>query len=83
MRIVQLATKKKTISMASEVSCLHGSWEDGACKCDHGYVTEFTDIELYPIYCAKKQDVFILNLRKGFEPLDILHYTTMSVPRLI
>ena len=65
--------------MATEVSCLHGRWEEGICKCYNGYVTEFTEIQLYPIYCAKKSEDFVLNLRKGFEPLDILHYTTMSV----
>ena len=62
-----------------DVSCLHGSWIDGICKCNRGYVTEFTDTKLYPVYCAKKNDVVILNLRAGFEPVDIFHYATLSV----
>lgn len=62
-----------------DVSCLHGSWEDGICVCDQGYVTEFTDAELYPVYCAKKNDIVILTLKAGFEPIDIFHYTTLSV----
>ena len=65
--------------MTARVSCLHGSWEDGVCKCQKGYVTEFVETQLYPIYCSKKEDAIILNLRKGFEPYDILHYSTMSV----
>ena len=62
-----------------DVSCLHGSWVDGICKCNSGYVTEFTDTELYPVYCAKKDDIVILNLRAGFEPIDIFHYMSLSV----
>ena len=65
--------------MVPEVSCLHGNWEDGVCNCDSGYMTEFSDTELYPIYCSIKQTAFVLNLRRGYEPLDFLHYSTMSV----
>lgn len=65
--------------MVPEVSCLHGSWVDGVCKCESGYMTEFRETELYPIYCSKKQTAFVLNLRRGYEPHDFLHYFTMSV----
>lgn len=42
-------------------------------------MTEFRDVDLYPIYCSIKETAFVLNLRKGYEPLDFLHYFTMSV----
>lgn len=64
-------------------SCLHGSWEDGVCQCERGYVTEFTDIKLYPIYCAEKDDIYVLNLRRGYESVDFLHYVTLSVFELV
>lgn len=64
-------------------SCLHGSWEDGVCQCERGYVTEFTDTKLYPIYCAEKDDIYVLNLRRGYESVDFLHYVTLSVFELV
>ena len=62
-----------------DVTCLHGKWVDGICKCDRGYISEFREDQLYPIYCAKKSDVFIVDLGRGFEPKELLHYTAMSV----
>ena len=77
------ALSLETVVFKMESSCLHGSWEDGICKCESGYVSEFRDTELNPIYCGKRDDVLVINLRKGYEPIDLLHYGTMSVNILI
>lgn len=62
-----------------DVLCVHGRWIDGICVCDRGYVSEFKNGELYPVYCGKRDEVFVVNLRKGFEPVDFLHYTAIAV----
>ena len=63
----------------ADVSCLHGSWQDGVCVCEPGYLTKFNDRELYPIYCSEKDDVLIVDANKGYQPLHFLQYITLSV----
>lgn len=70
---------KQLFVMDSVIACLHGDWEDGICKCHSGYVSEFKDDELYPMYCTKKDDEFVINLGSRYELVDFLHYGTMTV----
>ena len=63
--------------MASD-NCDHGDWVDGVCICDEGYVSEFTNKELYPVYCAKKYEEVTVVL-KGNEIRHLLQYLAISV----
>ena len=68
---------RSSLVAVMEGSCVHGEWAGGACECQQGYETVFSEA-LDPVYCSQKIALLGL-LNSAYDPENLLHYGTMAV----
>lgn len=56
--------------------CIQGFWRDGACTCMQGYVSEWSDSALHPLYCDLQAGT---NMEESFDARSIVPHASTAV----